>query len=93
VQVTASPPGDAEELLDRVLDTGASLGADLTLSVADVDLAYVSLRALLASVETARGDRKLERGGTSVAERPRTGGGRRARWERPKGAGAGARRR
>lgn len=58
-----------EELLDRVLDTGASLWVDLTLSVADVDLAYVSLRALLASVETARGARRLERGGTSVAER------------------------
>jgi hypothetical protein len=61
------------ELLDRVLDTGASLGADLTLSVADVDLAYVSLRALLSSVETARGGRDLERGGGSVSARATNG--------------------
>jgi gas vesicle structural protein len=42
------------ELLDRVLHKGAVLSADITLSVADVDLVYLSLRGLVASAETAR---------------------------------------
>ncbi len=45
------------ELLDRVLNTGVVLVGDVTISVAGVDLVYLSLRALLTSVETAR---KLE---------------------------------
>jgi gas vesicle structural protein len=40
------------DLLDRVLHRGAVLNADITLSVADIDLVYVSLRALIASVDT-----------------------------------------
>ena len=39
------------DLLDRLLDTGASVGGDLTLAVADIDLVRVRLRTLLASVE------------------------------------------
>lgn len=69
----SSPDAALADLLDSVLNTGASLWADLTLSVADVDLAYVSLRALIASVETARGGRDLERGGGSVSERAASG--------------------
>ena len=42
------------ELLDRVLDKGVVLRGDITLSVADVDLVYVGLRVLVASVEAAR---------------------------------------
>jgi hypothetical protein len=38
------------ELVDRVLDRGVVLSGDITLAVADVDLVYVSLRALLSSV-------------------------------------------
>ena len=72
-QPRRSPDAALAELLDQVLDTGASLWADLTLSVADVDLAYVRLRALIASVETVRGGRGLERGGASVAERAANG--------------------
>jgi hypothetical protein len=41
------------ELLDRALDKGVILWGDLTLSVAEVDLAYVGLKVLLSSVETA----------------------------------------
>lgn len=41
------------DLIDRILDTGVSVSGDLVLSVAGVDLVYISLRALLASVETA----------------------------------------
>jgi hypothetical protein len=40
------------ELVDRVLNKGVSLSGDITLSVADVDLVYVGLRVLLASVGT-----------------------------------------
>ena len=42
------------ELVDRVLEHGVTLSGDVVLSVAGVDLVYVSLRALVASVETAR---------------------------------------
>jgi gas vesicle structural protein len=40
------------ELVDRVLNKGVTLTGDITLSVADVDLVYVGLRVLLASVGT-----------------------------------------
>ncbi len=40
------------EVLDRALDKGIVLAADLTISVADIDLIYVGLRALISSVET-----------------------------------------
>ena len=41
------------ELVDRVLNKGVVLTGDITLSVADVDLVYVGLRALITSVATA----------------------------------------
>ena len=37
-----------------MLDKGVVLHGDITLSVADVDLVYVGLRVLIASVEAAR---------------------------------------
>jgi gas vesicle structural protein len=40
------------ELVDRVLNKGVVLAGDITLSVANVDLVYVGLRVLLASVGT-----------------------------------------
>jgi gas vesicle structural protein len=40
------------ELVDRVLNKGVVLSGDIVLSVAGVDLVYVGLRVLLASVET-----------------------------------------
>jgi gas vesicle structural protein len=40
------------ELVDRVLNKGVVLTGDITLSVAGVDLVYVGLRVLLASVGT-----------------------------------------
>lgn len=39
------------ELLDRILDKGVVVHGDLILSVADVDLLYVSLRMLVCSVD------------------------------------------
>jgi hypothetical protein len=41
------------DLLDRILNKGVILWGDVTISVADVDLIYLGLKVLLASVETA----------------------------------------
>jgi Gas vesicle protein len=41
------------DLLDRLLSGGVVLAGDITLAVADIDLVYVGLRALLSSVATA----------------------------------------
>ena len=41
------------DLLDRLLGGGVVLAGDITLAVADIDLVYVGLRALIASVATA----------------------------------------
>src|SRR4051794_34841065 len=40
------------DLIDRLLDGGVVIHGDITLAVADVDLLYVGLRALVASVNT-----------------------------------------
>jgi gas vesicle protein GvpA/GvpJ/GvpM family len=40
------------DLIERLLDGGVVIHGDITLAVADVDLLYVGLRALVASVET-----------------------------------------
>ena len=42
------------DLLDRLLGGGVVIAGDITLAAADVDLVYVGLRALIASVATAR---------------------------------------
>lgn len=41
------------DLLDRLLSGGVVLAGDITLAVADIDLVYVGLRALISSVATA----------------------------------------
>ncbi len=51
------------ELVDRVLNKGVVLSGDITLSVAGVDLVYVGLRVLLASVATLEEQQQLARGG------------------------------
>lgn len=43
------------DLLDRVLAGGVVIAGDVTLSIADVDLVTVSLRALVTSVSTLVG--------------------------------------
>lgn len=42
------------DLVDRVVNRGVVLSGDITISVADVDLIYLGLRALLTSAERAR---------------------------------------
>jgi hypothetical protein len=41
------------DLLDRLLAGGVVLSGDITLAVADIDLVYVGLRALISSVDAA----------------------------------------
>jgi gas vesicle structural protein len=56
------------ELVDRVLNRGVVLSGDITLSVAGVDLVYVGLRVLLASVGTLeRLEQDSSRNGHAVA--------------------------
>jgi hypothetical protein len=43
------------DLVDRLLAGGVVIGGDITLSIADVDLVYVGLRALITSVGSAEG--------------------------------------
>jgi hypothetical protein len=39
------------DLVDRAVDHGVILAGDITIAVADIDLIYVALQVLLASVE------------------------------------------
>lgn len=40
------------DLLDRVLSGGVVITGDITLSIADIDLVRISLRALISSIST-----------------------------------------
>ena len=42
------------DLLDRVIDKGVVIQGDLRISVADVDLIYVSLKLLVTSISQLR---------------------------------------
>jgi Gas vesicle protein len=53
--VTVARPDDnlaLVDLLDRLLAGGVVLTGEVTISLADVDLVHVSLRALISSVAT-----------------------------------------
>ena len=54
------------DLVDRLLGGGVVIAGDITLSVADVDLVYVQLRALVSSVATAQEKGLLPRLGSAV---------------------------
>ena len=54
------------DLLDRLLGGGVVIAGDITLAVADVDLVYVSLRALVSSVATAQEKDLLPRMGEAL---------------------------
>jgi gas vesicle protein GvpA/GvpJ/GvpM family len=43
------------ETLDRILNKGAVVAGEVTISVADIELVYLGLHLVLSSVETARG--------------------------------------
>jgi Gas vesicle protein len=54
------------DLVDRLLAGGVVIAGDITLAVADVDLVYVQLRALISSVATAQEKGVLPRMGDSL---------------------------
>jgi hypothetical protein len=43
------------EALDRMLNTGVVVAGEVVISVADIDLIYLNVQLLLASIETACG--------------------------------------
>jgi hypothetical protein len=42
------------EALDRILNKGAVIVGEVTISVANIDLVYLGLQVVLTSIETAR---------------------------------------
>jgi hypothetical protein len=54
------------DLVDQLLGGGVIIAGDITLAVADVDLVYVSLRALVTSVATAEERNLLPRMGDAT---------------------------
>ena len=52
MEATARPQATLVDLLDRVLDRGLLINADIVISLAGVPLIAVNLRAALAGVET-----------------------------------------
>ena len=56
------------DLVDRLLGGGVVIAGDITLSVADVDLVYVGLRALVSSVATAEEKGFLPQMGDSLGK-------------------------
>jgi hypothetical protein len=42
------------EALDRILNKGAVVAGEVTISVANIDLVYLGLQVILTSIETAR---------------------------------------
>jgi gas vesicle structural protein len=60
------------EVLDRVLNKGAVIDGEATISVAGIDLVYLGLKLILTSIETARRESQVGaaefRSATSLAE-------------------------
>jgi hypothetical protein len=54
------------DLVDRLLGGGVVIAGDITLAVADVDLVYVGLRALITSVATAEEKQLLPQMGSGL---------------------------
>jgi hypothetical protein len=54
------------DLIDRLLAGGVVIAGDITLSVADVDLVFVQLRALVSSVASAQEHGVLPRLGSAL---------------------------
>ncbi len=57
------------DLLDRVLAGGVVIAGEITLSVADVDLVRISLRALIASVSSLTAEPATEPTAEPAGER------------------------
>ncbi len=67
VPAAPAPLGEADnsrrvslcEALDRMLNTGVVVAGEVVISVADIDLIYLNVQLLLASIETACGYRRI----------------------------------
>ncbi|WP_040795600.1 gas vesicle protein [Nocardia higoensis] len=59
------------DLLDRVLAGGVVISGDIKLSIADVDMVQISLRALISSISalTGAGPAELEPAGRPAPQR------------------------
>jgi hypothetical protein len=58
------------DLINRVLDKGVVISADLTISIADVDLIQLDLKVLISSVATLR--RRADQTRDRLSLRPRS---------------------
>ena len=65
------PRATLVDLLDRVLDKGLILDADLIIAVADIPLLAVNLRAAIAGMETMLEYGLMEEWDTRIRNRPR----------------------
>jgi hypothetical protein len=54
------------DVVDRLLGGGVVIAGDITLAVADVDLVYVGLRALISAVASAEEQGALPRVGSAL---------------------------
>jgi hypothetical protein len=62
------------DLINRVLDKGVVISANITIGIADIDLIQLDLRLLISSVTTLQrrmAKEAKERGDLSVRPRPR----------------------
>ena len=50
-EITASRDVAFVDLVDRLLGKGVVISGDITLALADIDLVYVGLRALIGSID------------------------------------------
>jgi hypothetical protein len=53
--ISADDERSLADLVNRVLDKGAVIAGDVTISVAGVDLIYLGLNLIVSSVESMRG--------------------------------------
>ena len=62
------------DLINRVLDKGVVISANIKISIADIDLIQLDLRLLISSVTTLAQRRKhsVQRGHLPLRSRPRT---------------------
>ena len=59
------------DVLDNLLNRGVVLNADLILALANVDLVYVRLSALLCAADRLLSDNQVRRGSPSIAPKKR----------------------
>jgi len=54
------------DVLDRVLNTGVTIAGDITISIADEDLIYCSLRLMLTSVDKIKQENRSDSASESI---------------------------